>query len=161
MDRFGDRMTTRQIGVRRVSVTSARKFDDVMAIVDGAIGHPDMAGFRNKMAAAKDYSEMQSVIEAAVGKYDLMEFARFDIGAVLRKALGPGSPNSVRLVVGNPLIMQSMTRHVPDTASYAPVTILIDERPDGVHLYENPEALRIARDLDAKVIALLVEAAGA
>jgi len=25
-------------------------------------------------------------------------------------------------------------RHVPDTASYAPVTILIDQRADGVHL---------------------------
>lgn len=43
---------------------------------------------------------------------------------------------------------------------------LIDERPDGVHLsydrmasflapYENPEALKVARDLDAKVEALL------
>jgi len=59
---------------------------------------------------------------------------------------------------------------VPDAGSYAPVTILIDERPDGVHLsydrmesllapYENAAALNVARELDAKVEALLASAA--
>jgi hypothetical protein len=49
------------------------------------------------------------------------------------------------------------------------VTVLIDQRPDGVHLsydemasllapYGNGEALKIARDLDAKVKRLLQEA---
>jgi hypothetical protein len=44
------------------------------------------------------------------------------------------NPKSVRLIMGNPLIMQSMTRLVPDAGSYAPVTVLIDQRPDGVHM---------------------------
>jgi hypothetical protein len=59
---------------------------------------------------------------------------------------------------------------VPDAGSYAPVTILIDERPDGVYLsydrmasflatYGSPEALKVAQDLDAKVEALLAAAA--
>jgi len=50
------------------------------------------------------------------------------------------------------------------------VTILIDERPDGTHIsydrmasflesYGNEEALKVARDLDAKVEKLLVTAA--
>jgi hypothetical protein len=67
--------------------------------------------------------------------------------------------------------MQAMVRHVPDAASYAPVTLLIDERADGVHLsydamasflapYENAQALQVARDLDDKVRALFAEAAG-
>jgi uncharacterized protein (DUF302 family) len=75
-----------------------------------------------------------------------------------------------RLVIGNPLIMREMVKHVPDAGSYAPVTILIDERPDGVHIsydrmasllapYENAEALTVARDLDTKVEGLLVSAA--
>jgi hypothetical protein len=66
--------------------------------------------------------------------------------------------------------MQAMVRHVPDAGSYAPVTLLIDERADGVHLsydemasliesYGNAEALHVARDLDEKVRALLTEAA--
>jgi hypothetical protein len=64
-----------------------------------------------------------------------------------------------------------MVEHVPDAGSYAPVTILIDERADGVHLsydrmasflatYGSPEALKIAQDLDSKVEALLAAAAG-
>jgi len=77
---------------------------------------------------------------------------------------------SGRFVIGNPLIMREMVQHVPDAGSYARVTILIDERPNGVHIscdrmasflapYENAEALKVAKDLDAKVEALLVSAA--
>jgi hypothetical protein len=50
------------------------------------------------------------------------------------------------------------------------VNILVDERPDGVHLsydemasllapYENEEALKVARNLDAKIEKLLTDAA--
>jgi hypothetical protein len=74
------------------------------------------------------------------------------------------------LVVGNPLIMKEMAKVVPDAASYAPVTILVDERADGVHLsydsmasllapYGNDAALVVARDLDAKIESLLETAA--
>jgi uncharacterized protein (DUF302 family) len=77
----------------------------------------------------------------------------------------------VRLVIGNPLIMQQMARDVPDAGSYAPVTVLVDERSDGVHIsydrmasllapYRNSDALAVARDLDKKVETLLSEAAG-
>ena len=77
----------------------------------------------------------------------------------------------VRLIMGNPLIMQQMARYAPDAGSYAPVTVLVDERSDGVHIsydrmasllapYRNSEALAVARDLDKKVETLLSEAAG-
>jgi len=71
-------------------------------------------------------------------------------------------------MIGNPLIMKEMAKHVPDAGSYAPVTILVDERPDGVHLsydnmasllapYGNPKALAVTRDLDSKIESLLRE----
>jgi uncharacterized protein (DUF302 family) len=99
-----------------------------------------------------------------------MDFARFDIGEVLRKESGADSPRILRLVIGNPLIMKQMAVHVPDAASYAPVTVLIDERADGVHVsydrmagylapYGNAEALKVAQELDAKIEALLSAAA--
>jgi uncharacterized protein (DUF302 family) len=76
----------------------------------------------------------------------------------------------VRLVIGNPLIMQQMAKYVPDAGSYAPVTVLVDERSDGVHLsydrmtsflapYGNSDALAVAHNLDKKVEDLLLEAA--
>ena len=163
-------MPARQIGVRRVSVISRKPFERVVAVLEAAVGHPDVAAFSRDLAASKSYAEMEQVSRAALGSSGFMEFARFDLGAVLAKAQGPDAPKSLRLVVGNPLIMQAMVRHVPDAGSYAPVTVLIDERADGVHLsydemasliesYGNAEALRVARDLDAKVRALLTEAA--
>ena len=76
----------------------------------------------------------------------------------------------LRWVVGNPLLMKEMAKVVPDAASYAPVTILVDERADGVHLsydsmesflttYRQESALTVARDLDAKVEGLFETAA--
>jgi hypothetical protein len=63
-----------------------------------------------------------------------------------------------------------MVKTVPDAASYAPVTILVDKRADGVHLsydlmasliapYGSDAALAVARDLDSKVEGLLKAAA--
>lgn len=99
-----------------------------------------------------------------------MLFMKFDHGAVLRKETGLDTPKMMRFVIGNPLIMREMVKHIPDAGSYAPVTILVDERRDGVHLsydkmatllapYGKPEALAIARDLDLKIENLLQEAA--
>jgi uncharacterized protein (DUF302 family) len=93
-----------------------------------------------------------------------------DHGAVIRKESGLNTPKIVRLVIGNPLIMKEMAKRVPDAGSYAPVTILVDERSDGVHLsydtmasllasYGNPDALKVAQDLDLKVEKLLKEVA--
>jgi uncharacterized protein (DUF302 family) len=99
-----------------------------------------------------------------------MEFVRFDLGEVLRKETGATTPKILRIVAGNPLIMKEMVKHVPDAGSYAPITILVEERQDGVHIsynrmasylasYGNTDALRVARDLDAKIQKILTEAA--
>src|ERR1700733_908228 len=112
---------------------------------------------------------MQSVINESVSEIGLMEFMRLDHGAVLAKAGVEGGPKMVRLIMGNPL-MQSMARLVPDAGSYAPVTVLVDDRADGVHLsydrmasllapYGNRDALGVARDLDATVEDVLRQAA--
>ena len=94
-----------------------------------------------------------------------MEFIRFDFGGIVRKERGEEAPRSLRLLIGNPLIMKQMIEPAPDAGSYAPVTILIDARADGVHLsydkmasflapYGSAEAMKGA-DLDSKVEALL------
>jgi uncharacterized protein (DUF302 family) len=155
--------------MQRWSIISQKPFDAVVAAVEEAIGRPNMIEFVAKMTTATSYEEMQKVVCDSISEIGLMEFMRLDHGAVLRKAGRDGNCKSVRLIMGNPLIMQSMTRLVPDAGSYAPVTVLIDQRPDGVHLcydemasvlapYGNPEALKIARDLDAKVKRLLTKA---
>ncbi len=118
---------------------------------------------------------MEAVVQHAVGPSGFMEFTRFDHGQFLKKAqslTGPtATPRIVRIVLGNPLIMMAMAKHVHDAGSYAPVTLLVDERDDGVYLsydtmasflggYGSADALKVARELDAKVEALMTAAAG-
>jgi uncharacterized protein (DUF302 family) len=99
-----------------------------------------------------------------------MLFMQLNQGAVARKETGRDTPRIVRFIIGNPLIMMEMAKHVPDAGPYAPVTVLVDERADGVHLsydrvasflaaYGNRDALQVAEDLDKKVETILREAA--
>lgn len=114
--------------------------------------------------------EMQELIQATVGQPGLMLFAKFDQGVVIYKGSERNARGVVRLLIGNPLMMASMARHVPDAGSYAPVTVLIDERSDRIHLsydrmtsflapYKSAEALEIAKLLDTKIENLLRRAA--
>jgi uncharacterized protein (DUF302 family) len=139
-------------------------------VLTAAIGHPDMNAFHTAVAAAKTGADLEKLVQGAIGSSQLMEFIRFDSGEVLRKERGGQGPKSLRLVVGNPVIMKEMARTVPDAASYAPITILIDERADGVNLsydsmasliapYGSEAALAVARDLDSKIESLLKTAA--
>ena len=50
----------------------------------------------------------------SVSEIGLMEFMRPDHGAVLARAGVEGQLKNVRHLIGNPVIMQSMTRIVPD-----------------------------------------------
>jgi len=166
----GEGVSLREVKVERVSVTSPKAFEDVVATLERAIGRPDLTVFGREMAAAKTFADVEKVVQAAVGLSGFMEFARMDLGAVLRKRDGAAARQCLRLIVGNPVIMSRMVEHVPDAGSYAPVTILVDERADGVHLsydrmasflaaYGSEEALAVARELDAKVERLLAAAA--
>jgi uncharacterized protein (DUF302 family) len=162
-------MEVRTVNVQRWSVVSQKPFENVVAAVEVAIGRPNMSEFAKDVAAAATYPEMREVVQNAVSEIGLMEFMRLDVGAVLAKAHPERNPKSIRLIIGNPLIMESMARLVPDAASYAPVTVLIDRRSDGVDLsydemasllapYGNAEAVEIAGDLDIKVRRMLQDA---
>jgi len=163
-------MTTRQISVQRVSVVSSKEFEAVVGALEKAVGHPELRAFQKALAEAKDYAEVETIVQRAIAPSGFMEFARYDLGMLVRKDSGEKAPRSLRLIVGNPLIMKRMLEHVPDAGSYAPVTILVDERADGVHLtydkmasllapYGSVEAMKVAQDLDIKVEALLTKAA--
>jgi uncharacterized protein (DUF302 family) len=159
-----------KVEVERFSLTSSNPFDRVVAAINDAIGHPDMAEFWRSTHRTQSVAEMESAIQKSLGKTGLMLFVEFDHGAIIRKGTGRDAPRIIRLVMGNPLIMKEMAKHVPDAGSYAPVTVLVDERSDGVHLsydrmasllapYGNSNALEVARNLDAKVEDLLQQAA--
>ena len=125
---------TRRIDVERVTVSSRKSLQDVLAKSDAAVGHLNFEEFRKHVAATKTNSEMEKVVQSTLGPSGFMEFARFDHGGVGTKEKRATIQKSFRLIIGNPLIMREMVKHMPDAGLYAPVTILIDERSDGVHL---------------------------
>jgi uncharacterized protein (DUF302 family) len=160
----------KKIEIERFSLTSSKPFDQVVAAVNAGIGHPDMAEFARSTHEARSFAELKNAVEKGLSKAGLMLFMQLDHGAVLQKETGRDTPRIIRLLIGNPLIMKEMAKHVPDAGSYAPVTVLVDERADGVHLsydkmasflapYGNRDALEVARDLDRKVEHLLRNAA--
>jgi len=156
--------------MERFTVISARPFDEIVAAIKASIGNPNMAEFVKSTQEAKSATDLEVAIKPVLGRTGLMLFVEFDQGMMLRKGTDRHGSRIIRLVIGNPLIMKEMAKHVPDAGSYAPVTVLVDERADGVHLsydrmatllapYGNNEALKVARDLDAKVEDLLRQAA--
>ncbi len=163
-------MTVRKIEIERFSVTSSKPFAEVVAAIKASVGQPDMVEFARATRGSGSFAELERAIRAGLGRTGLMLFMELDHGAILRKESGQHAPKIVRLLIGNPLIMKEMAKHVPDAGSYAPVTILVDERPEGVRLsydrmasflapYGNAEALAVARDLDSKIENLLRESA--
>ena len=162
-------MATKEINVERFSITSSKPFGEVVKALEASVGHPNMSTFMNDISSAKSFTDLEKIVYAATGASGLMRFMRFDLGEIVRKELGDSAPRSLRYLIGNPLIMKQMLERSPDAGSYAPVTILLDERPDGVRLsydrmasflapYGNSEALKVARELDAKIETLLTKA---
>jgi hypothetical protein len=162
-------MPTIEVQIRRFSIVSGKPFEEIVRRLTATIGCSDMPVFHGAVAAAT-IADMGEVVRPEIGASDLMEFIRFDVGGVPRKERVGDRPRMLRLVVGNPLIMNEMVKTVPDAASHAPVTILVDECADGVHLsydsmasliapYGCEAALAVARDLDMKIETLLKTAA--
>jgi hypothetical protein len=94
----------------------------------------DIAQLFSKLEASGTYQLFSSLVEQAQGSAGLMRFWQLNLDNALTldpEALDWTGRRLVRLITGNPVTMGQMTRHVPDAGSYAPVTILIEETPDG------------------------------
>src|ERR1700735_1985188 len=143
----------RKVEMERFSVTSSKPFDVIVAAIKASIGHPNMAELWQATQRTTSVAELEAAIQPVLGESGLMQFVEFDHGMIVRKGTENRTSRIIRLVIGNPLIMKEMAKRVPDAGSYAPVTVLVDERDDGVHLsydrmtsflspYANPDSLQ-------------------
>ena len=160
------------VAVQRVTVRSERPFDDVVAAVYAGLGRvEDFGGLVRQSGATRDREEFDAVIDPVAGSSGLIEFLSLDLGGVLAIRDPARSRRMLRIIAGNPVTMSKMTATVPDTGSYAPVTILVVERDGGVTLsydraassiapYAGQEASAVAEGLDDAVLTLLRDAAG-
>ena len=163
--------TRTAVTVERVTFRSRHAFDEVIEGIYQEIGQPDLDEFIASLAAARDYDEYQALVRAATGPSGLMRFLHLNQAAAFAKNPDVAPFRLVRIIAGNPVTMSEMARYVPDAASYAPVTILVYEAPDGVRVcydtitsalrpYGDERALKVAEELDRKVLKVLGGAAG-
>ena len=161
--------------MRRHVFTSERPFAQIMDGIYGGISQPDIGSLFRQLAASTSYEQFTSLVRQAQGSAGLMRFLELELDRAL--ALDPQAQSSagrglVRLIAGNPVTMGEMTRHVPDAGSYAPITILVQELPDGgtrlaydsvtsaIAIYDDPAATQVAENLDTEVLALLRQVSG-
>jgi hypothetical protein len=162
--------------MRRHVFDSERPFASVLDGIFGGISQPDIGQLFSKLAVSTSYEQVSSLVRQAQGSVGLMRFLQLDLDSAL--TLDPQAPDwtgrrLVRLIAGNPVTMGQMTRHVADAGSYAPVTILIQEMPDGgtrvaydtvasaIAPYHDAAASDVAQRLDTEVLGLLRQVTGA
>src|SRR5882757_6608775 len=104
----------RKIEVERFTLNSSKPFDQVVAALNSAVGHPDMAEFWKSTHRAQSDAELQKTIEKGLGPTGLMLFVEFDHGAVVRKGTGRSKPRMISFVIVNPLVMLEMSKNVLD-----------------------------------------------
>ena len=164
-----------EVVVQRHVFDSERPFASVLEGIFGGISQPDIGLLFSKLEASASYEQFSALVRQAQGSAGLMRFWQLDLDPVL--TLDPRAPDwtgrrLVRLIAGNPVTMGEMTRHVADAGSYAPVTILIQQLPDGgtrvaydtvgsqIAPYHDAAASEVAQRLDTEVLRLVREATG-
>lgn len=162
------------VAVRRHVFDSELPFQAVLDGIFGGISQPDIDSLFGKLQASTSYEQFSGLVRQAQGSAGLMRFWQLDLDDALARdpqARDNAGRRLVRLIAGNPVTMGQMTRHVADAGSYAPVTILIEEMPDGTRVaydsvaseiapYGDADASAVAERLDGEVLGLLRQATG-
>jgi hypothetical protein len=90
----GSVMTTKRVEMERFSVVSSKPFQEILASLKSAVGHPDMEEFGRATKSARTFAELEDVVRNGLGKTELMTFMELDLGAILRKETGLVTPKS-------------------------------------------------------------------
>ncbi len=164
-----------EVPIRRHIIVTERPFAHVLDGLFGGISRPDIRSLFSDLEASTSYEQLSSLVEQAQGSAGLMRFWQLHLDVPLSpdpQARHQAGRPLVRLIAGNPVTMGEMTRRAADAGSYAPITILIQELPDGgsrvaydsvasaIASYHDAAASEVARRLDAEVLTLLREATG-
>jgi hypothetical protein len=165
-----------EVLMRRHVFDSEQPFASVLDGIFGGISQPGIGQLFSKLAASSSYEQVSTLVRQAQGSVGLMRFLQLDLDSAL--TLDPQAPDwtgrrLVRLIAGNPVTLGQMTRHVADAGSYSPVTILIQEMPDGgtrvaydtvasaIAPYHDAAASEVAQRLDTEVLGLPRQVTGA
>jgi uncharacterized protein (DUF302 family) len=151
---------------------SSRSFEEVVNAFESAVGSVEDNGIQALLAETKRPEEFERRIRSREGTSGFMRFLTGDHGAWLARI---GVNGKARMyTIGNPLIARTMLEHDIAVGLNVPVRLMIyrDARSATTRLvYDLPSSLmsglqneKVAaavKKLDAKLIALAVQATGA
>jgi hypothetical protein len=158
------------VPIRRYIIKSERSFSDVLDGIFGGLSQPDITSLFGDLEPSTSYEQFSALVRQTQGAAALMRFwqLNLDVGLTLDPLASHRTSRRLdRLIVGNPVTLGEMTRHVADAGSYAPVTILTEELPDrgsrvaydsvasAIAPYHNDAASEVAGRLDTEVLTLL------
>ncbi|BBY04652.1 DUF302 domain-containing protein [Mycobacterium seoulense] len=158
---------TRFEGVR-VRYASTKSYDELCAALLADIGERPVP-INDIATSSDDWESYRQRVESHVGPSGFMLFGVFDHGAWITRA--GIDRKAVRVILGNPLIAITMLRHDVTAGLFVPVELLIVDEGAGSSLTyvkpsslmvvgPNPELLKAATELDAKLAALAVKVTG-
>jgi uncharacterized protein (DUF302 family) len=153
----------------RLRHTSDKPYDALVAALFDDVGATPVP-IEQLGTTTQGWSEYDSAVSQYVGPSGFMLFGTFDHGGWIGKA---GIDRKVlRVIIGNPLIAITMIRHDVTAGLFAPVELLITDEPGGgsaltylrpsslMVVEDNPPLLTAARELDAKLAALIEKVTG-
>lgn len=151
---------------------SSRPFEEVVSAFESAVGSVEETGFSALLASTKGAEEFEAGVQSRVGSSGFMRFLTVDHGAWLTRI---GLNARARMyTIGNPLIAQTMLEHDIAAGLNVPVRLMIYEEPATrttriaydlpsslMSGLQNEKVASAAKRLDAKLIALAIQATGA
>jgi uncharacterized protein (DUF302 family) len=151
---------------------SSRSFEEVVSAFESAVGSVEDTGFPALLAPTKSAEGFEAIVRSRAGSSGFMRFLTVDHGAWLTRI---GLDAKARMyTIGNPLIAQTMLKHDIAAGLNVPVRLVIYEEPATRTTrlaYDLPSSLTsglqnervasAAKELDAKLIALAIQATGA
>ena len=151
---------------------SSRPFEEVVSAFESAVGSVEDTGFSALLASTKSAEEFETGVQSRAGSSDFMRFLTVDHGAWLTRI---GLKARARMyTIGNPLIAQAMLKHDIAAGLNVPVRLMIYEEPvtrttrlaydlpsSLMSGLQNEKVASAAKKLDAKLIALAIQATGA
>ncbi len=151
---------------------SSRSFDEVVRAFEAAVGSVENIGLEALSASTKSADEFESQVKSRESTSGFMRFFTVDHGAWMARV---GLNARARVyTIGNPLIARTMLEHDIAAGLNVPVRLMIYEDPVSRTTrltYDLPSSLMsglknkkvdaAAKKLDAKLIALAVDATGA
>jgi hypothetical protein len=126
-------MTISKVEIDRLSVTSSKSFEAVLAALKAAIGRPDMVEFANAIRNAQTFAELERTVHQSLGNTGLMMFME----STHHERNG-----------------QARSRRRVDERPDG-VHLTYDKMASLLAPYRNAEALAVARNLDSKIETLL------